>query len=95
VASNDCHYLLPEDHDAHDVLVCIQTGKTVKTRDRMTYTGQHYLKTRAEMAELFHWAPEAVTNSLAVAERCDFSFGENKLHLPDFPVPEGYDLDGY
>ncbi len=95
VASNDCHYLLPEDHEAHDVLVCIQTGKTVHTRDRMTYTGQHYLKTRAEMAELFHWAPEAVANSLAVAERCDFSFGENKLHLPDFPVPEGYDLDGY
>ncbi len=95
VASNDCHYLLPDDHEAHDVLVCIQTGKTVHTRDRMTYTGQHYLKTRAEMAELFHWAPEAIANSLAVAERCDFSFGENNLHLPDFPVPEGYDLDGY
>jgi len=95
VASNDCHYLLPEDHEAHDVLVCIQTGKTVQTRDRMTYTGQHYLKTRAEMAKLFDWAPEAVANSLAVAERCDFSFAKSKLHLPDFPVPEGYDLEGY
>jgi DNA polymerase-3 subunit alpha len=95
VASNDCHYLLPDDHEAHDVLVCIQTAKTVQTRDRMTYTGQHYLKTRAEMAKLFDWAPESVANTQAVAERCDFSFGENSLHLPDFPVPEGYDLNGY
>ena len=95
VASNDCHYLLPADHEAHDVLVCIQTGKTVQTRDRMTYTAQHYLKARTEMAKLFDWAPEAVANTLAVAERCGFGFDEPKLHLPAFPVPEGYDLDGY
>ncbi len=95
VASNDCHYLLPADHEAHDVLVCIQTGKTVHTRDRMTYTAQHYLKSRAEMAQLFDWAPEAVANTLAVSERCGFSFGKSELHLPDFPVPEGYDLEGY
>ena len=95
VASNDCHYLLPDDHEAHDVLVCIQTGKTVQTRDRMTYTAQHYLKTRAEMAQLFDWVPEAVENSVAVAERCQLRFDKQPLHLPDFPVPEGYDLDGY
>src|SRR5512140_1467326 len=50
VATNDCHYLLPEDHFAHDVLVCIQTGKNVKSEDRLRYSDQHYLKTRDEMA---------------------------------------------
>ena len=53
VATNDCHYLLPEDHEAHDVLVCIQTGNTVQTRDRMRYSGQHYFKSRAEMGRRF------------------------------------------
>jgi DNA polymerase-3 subunit alpha len=95
VASNDCHYLLPEDHEAHDVLICIQTGKTVRSPDRMTYSTQHYLKSRAEMAQLFAAVPGAVENSLAVAERCQFAFEKQPLHLPQFPVPTGYDLDGY
>ena len=95
VATNDCHYLLPDDHFAHDVLICIQTGKTVNSKSGMTYTPQHYLKSRSEMGQRFSWAPEAVENSLAVAERCRFSFEKQPLHLPEFPVPEGYDLDGY
>jgi DNA polymerase-3 subunit alpha len=95
VASNDCHYLLPSDHFAHDVLVCIQTGKTVHSHDRIRYSPQHYLKSRAEMAELFAWAPEAVENTAAVAERCAFTFEKQPSHLPDFPVPDGYDLQGY
>ncbi len=95
VATNDCHYLLPDDHAAHDVLICIQTGKTVNNRGSMTYTQQHYLKSRAEMSELFAWAPEAVENSMAVAERCQFSFEPQSLHLPEFPVPDGYTLDSY
>jgi DNA polymerase-3 subunit alpha len=95
VASNDCHYLLPADHEAHDVLVCIQTGKTVRQSDRLTYSAQHYLKTRAEMARLFAEHPEALENSLAVAARCGFAFDKQGLHLPEFPVPQGYDLDGY
>lgn len=95
VATNDCHYLLPEDHFAHDVLVCIQTGKTVKSEDRMRYSDQHYLKTRAEMAALFGWIPEAVENSRAVAERCRFVFDKARPQLPAFPVPPGYDADGY
>ena len=95
VATNDCHYLLPEDHFAHDVLVCIQTGKTVRSEDRIRYSGQHYLKTREEMASLFAWAPEAVENSAQVASRCGFAFEKQPHHLPEFPVPEGYDLDGY
>ncbi|HXV75384.1 MAG TPA: DNA polymerase III subunit alpha [Candidatus Polarisedimenticolaceae bacterium] len=95
VASNDCHYLLPDDHEAHDVLVCISTGSAVGGRASSVYTPQHYLKTRAEMAELFDWAPQAVENTLAIAERCQFAFGKPTLQLPDFPVPAGYDLDGY
>ena len=95
VASNDCHYLLPTDHFAHDVLVCIQTAKTVHSHDRIRYSPQHYLKSRAEMAKLFAWAPEAVENTAAVAERCDFTFEKQPSQLPNFPVPEGFDLEGY
>ncbi len=95
VASNDCHYLLPSDHFAHDVLVCIQTAKTVHSHDRIRYSPQHYLKSRAEMAKLFAWAPEAVENTAAVAERCDFTFEKQPLQLPNFPVPDGYDLEAY
>jgi DNA polymerase III subunit alpha len=95
VATNDCHYLLPDDHFAHDVLVCIQTGKNVHNPDRIRYSPQHYLKTQTEMASLFSWAPDAVANSLAVADRCRFAFEKQPHHLPEFPVPAGYDLEGY
>ncbi len=95
VATNDCHFLLPEDHFAHDVLVCIQTGKTVRSEERLRYSEQHYLKTQEEMAQLFAWAPEAVENSLAVAGRCGFAFEKQPPQLPNFPVPEGYDLTSY
>jgi DNA polymerase-3 subunit alpha len=95
VATNDCHYLLPEDHFSHEVLVCIQTGKTVNNRGSMTYTPQHYLKTGGEMAELFSWIPESVENTLAIADLCSFAFEKQPNHLPDFPVPDGYDIDGY
>jgi len=95
VATNDCHYLLPEDHFAHDVLVCIQTGKTIHARDRMRYTPQHYLKTQDEMRRLFSWAPEAVANTVGIAERCRFAFERQGYQLPDFPVPPGFDLDSY
>jgi len=97
VATNDCHYLRPEDHFAHDVLICIQTGKTVHNRgtDRLSYTPQHYLKSREEMARLFDWMPEAVENTVAVTERCEFAFEKQSLHLPEFPVPAGFTLDDY
>jgi DNA polymerase-3 subunit alpha len=95
VATNDCHYLLPEDHAAHDALICIQTGTTVQRKSGMSYSPHHYLKSRAEMAERFGAFPQAVENTLAVAERCRFAFEKQSLHLPDFPVPDGFDLDGY
>jgi DNA polymerase-3 subunit alpha len=94
-ATNDCHYLLPTDHFAHDVLVCIQTGKTVHSHDRIRYSPQHYLKSRAEMAKLFAWAPDAVANTAAIAERCAFTFDKQPASLPNFPVPEGFDLPAY
>ncbi len=95
VATNDCHYLLRDDHAAHDVLICIQTATTVSQRSGMTYTHEHYLKSQAEMQQLFSWCPEAIANTAAVAERCRFTFEKQPLHLPEFPVPPGYDLDGY
>ncbi len=95
VASNDSHYLLPDDHFAHDVLVCIQTGKTVQTTGRMQYSKQHYLKTHDEMSELFSWVPDAVRNTARVAERCNFLIEPQDNLLPEFPVPDGFDLNGY
>ncbi len=95
VATNDCHYLLAEDHRAHDVLVCIQTGKTVHSEDRLRYTGQHYLKTAREMAERFSWIPEAVENTLAIAGRCQFPLETQAARLPRFPVPAGETVDSY
>jgi DNA polymerase-3 subunit alpha len=94
-ATNDCHFLLPDDHEAHNVLVCIRTGETVNGKAGMAYTKQHYLKSCAEMSKLFSWAPEAVENTLAVAERCTFAFEKQPLHLPAFPVPDGFSLDDY
>jgi DNA polymerase-3 subunit alpha len=95
VATNDCHYLLPDDHAAHDALICIQTASTVQNRGTMTYTREHYLKTRAEMATRFAGSPAALESTLAIAERCGFAFEPQPLHLPEFPVPAGYDLDGF
>jgi len=95
VATNDCHYLLPSDHFAHDVLVCIQTAKTVHSHDRIRYSPQHYLKAREEMAKLFAWAPEAVLNTAKVAERCAFTFDKQPNQLPNFPVPDGFDIPAY
>ena len=90
VATNDCHYLYREDAAAQEVLMCIQTGKTLQDEDRMEmHTDQLYLKSEQEMASLFPEAPEAIENAHAIAQRCkvDFEFGH--YHLPDFPVPGG------
>ncbi len=95
VATNDCHYLLPSDHFAHDVLVCIQTGKTVHAHDRIRYSPQHYLKSRSEMTRLFASAPDAIANTAAIAEKCAFTFEKQPHQLPNFPVPDGFDIPGY
>lgn len=96
VATNDSHYISADDAEAHDVLLCIQTGKVVSDTDRMKYEGgQFYLKSPEEMASLFTYAPEAIENTCKIADMCNVEivFGEQKV--PKFDVPEGYDAFSY
>ncbi len=96
VATNDCHYLHPQDAQAHDVLLCIQTGKLVQDQDRMKMsTDQLYLRPPEEMKRLFSHLEEAVDNTWEIANRCQFEFQFGQLHLPVYEVPQGYDLDTY
>ncbi len=96
VATNDNHYVSPEDARTQDVMLCIQTGKTLSDVNRMRFEGdQFYLKSYEEMRAALGEYPEALENTLKIAEACnfDFVFGEN--HMPIFEVPEGYTLDSY
>ncbi len=96
VATNDVHYLNREDAQAHDVLVCIQTGKTVDDPSRLRYPGgQFYLKSPEEMEAVFRDWPEALENTVAIAERCAVEFQFGQVHLPHYELPEGYDAAGY
>ncbi|HEV8335443.1 MAG TPA: DNA polymerase III subunit alpha [Candidatus Polarisedimenticolia bacterium] len=95
VGTNDCHFLRRDDHFSHQVLVCIQTGKTVNDPERLKYTQEHYFKSPEEMLAVFGDLPEAVENTLRIAERCDFDLGLSENHLPRFAVPEGETVEGY
>ncbi|MBQ2324458.1 MAG: DNA polymerase III subunit alpha, partial [Oscillospiraceae bacterium] len=96
VVTNDAHYLRKSDAYAHDVLLCIQTGKTVDDENRMRYEPQNfYLRSTEEMAALFPDYPEAVENTGKIAERCNVEFTFGKYHLPEFKLPEGYDSFSY
>ena len=96
VVTNDAHYLRKEDAYAHDVLLCIQTGKTVDDENRMRYEPQNfYLRTTEEMASLFPEYPEAIDNTGKIAEMCNVEFTFGKYHLPEFKLPEGYDSLSY
>ena len=96
VASNDCHYLTQEDSFPHDVLLCIQTGKTVQDTNRLSYrTDQFFFKTEEEMATLFGHLPDALTNTLAIAECCEFQLKEGESVFPAFEVPPGDSPDSY
>nr|MDD6335605.1 DNA polymerase III subunit alpha [bacterium] len=91
-ATNDVHYTLKEDAEAQDVLMCIQTGKTVDDVDRMRMeTQEFYLKSPQEMERVFAAWPEAVSNTDKIADMCAFDFVFGKIHLPHFDIPEGYD----
>lgn len=97
VATNDVHYVDPEDAEYHDILLCIQTGKTVEEEDRMKYEGgQFYFKTTEEMKTLFAAYPDAIANTQKIADQCnvDFQFAP-PYFLPEFPVPEGYNIPSY
>ena len=92
VATNDCHYTYADDAEAHDLLLCIQTGKKVSDEDRMRYEGgQYYVKSEEEMRALFPYAQEAIDNTQKIADRChvEIEFGVTKL--PHYEVPKGYD----
>lgn len=96
VATNDCHYLAQEDSFAHDVLLCIQTGKTIQDANRMTYrSDQFYFKTAEEMEQRFGHVPEALYQTLEIGERCTFELGESQNIFPQFQVPAGYTLESY
>ena len=88
VATNDSHYLRRDDAQAHDVLLCIGTGKTVQDTSRMKFlTDQFYVKSAEEMRELFADVPEACDNTLAIANRVDIAIPEKQFNIPHFPVP--------
>ncbi len=96
VATNDSHYLCEEDAHAHDVLVCIQTGKSLADPNRLKFQGnQFYVKSYEEMAQLFPQAPAALTRTLAIAERCHVRLEKVANPFPDFEVPAGSTPDSY
>jgi DNA polymerase-3 subunit alpha len=97
IASNDVHYLHREHAAAHALMLCMQTGTTISDPNRLKYHGEEfYLKTGAEMQALFSEHPEALTNTLAIAERCRVELRlNNDLHFPTYDVPEGYSQKQY
>ncbi len=96
VATNDAHYLTREDSELQDVLLCIQTGKTLDDPHRMRFsTKEFYLKSEEEMSAIFPNVPQALENTAKIAARCQVEFVFNQYHLPLFPCPDGYDSWGY
>jgi len=96
VATNDVHYVRREDAKAHDVLLCIQTGKTIEDQDRMRFeTDEFYLKSPEEMEDLFRDVPEALSNTVKIASRCRVEFDFNTIHLPKYDVPKGFTAEEF
>ncbi len=96
VVTNDAHYLRKEDAEMQDVLLCIQTGKTVDDENRMKFqTEEFYLKSEEELRQLFPGCDEAFENTARIADRCNLEFTFHEYHLPSFPVPEGYTNEAY
>src|SRR5207302_8795293 len=96
VATNDSHYLCEDDAQAHDVLVCVQTGKTVQDTNRLKFHGdQFFVKSADEMARVFKDAPDVLVRTVAIAERCNVQLGKVKNSFPHFDVPQGFTLDSY
>jgi len=96
VATNDAHYLARDDAKTQDVLMAIQMGKTIDDPTRMKFeTNEFYVKSGDEMAALFPEHPEALDNTLKIAQRCQIEFEFGKYHLPEFDVPEGFTAQSY
>ena len=94
IATNDVHFLNKEDADAHDILICLNTGKDYDDEKRMRYTKQEWLKTPEEMFELFGDIPEVLANTMEVADKIEEYELNSKPIMPDFPLPEGFDDEG-
>ena len=96
VVTNDAHYLRREDAKMQDVLLCIQTGKTVDSENRMRFpSDDFYLKSEQELQALFPGCEDAFENTVKIAEKCNLDFVFHEYHLPSFPVPEGYTNEAY
>ena len=96
VITNDAHYLRREDARMQDILLCVQTGKTVDEPNRMKFaTEEFYLKSEEELRQLFPNCEEAFENTVKIADRCNLEFTFHEYHLPSFPVPEGYTNEEY
>jgi len=94
VATNDCHYLHRTDAKAHEVLLCIQTGKTLSDSDRMKFSSdEFYLKSAEEMTDLFKDTPEALTHTMEISDRCNLELKFEEKHIPKISVPSGESLD--
>ena len=95
-ATNDCHYLHQHDHRAHDILLCLQTGKTLHTPERMRFqTTELYFKSADEMLTTFGELPAALSVTQQIADRCDIQLPLHQLHLPDYQVPAGSTKESY
>ena len=95
VAANDVHFLERSHHEAHDVMICIGTGKLVADERRMRYTPELYFKSPDEMRALFSEHPEAISNTIEIAERCDLNLEFGKSKYPEYPAPPGKTREAY
>ncbi len=96
VVTNDCHYSLQSDFDAHDARVCISTGRQLADVNRLKFEShEFYFKSPRQMHELFDWAPEGLRNTLKIAEMCHLQIPMDQMLLPEFVVPEGHDQNSY
>ncbi|MEW6375399.1 MAG: DNA polymerase III subunit alpha, partial [Thermodesulfobacteriota bacterium] len=96
VATNDCHYLHRKDAKAHEVLLCIQTGKILQDSDRMKFSSdEFYFRSPQEMTDLFKNIPEAISNTMEIAEQCNLELKFEEKHIPKYSVPSGESLDSH
>ncbi len=96
VATNDVHYIHQNDAQSHEILLCIQTNKNIEDKDRLKFSSdQFYFKSPQEMTNLFSHIPEAISNTIEIAKRCNLELEFGHLHLPHYEIEKGYDLESY
>lgn len=96
VVTNDCHFLTADDHEAHDALICLQTGRFVREEKRMRYSPFHYVRSAEEMWGVFgKELPDALLRTMEVSDKCNLVLPKGQNYLPIYPVPDGYTIDTY